>query len=43
MYGATPLLEGGILHLPKNAPWLDDFLAEYLAFPNGKQHRFMRS
>ena len=36
MYGATPLLEGGILHLPKNAPWLDDFLAEYLAFPNGK-------
>ena len=36
MCTATPLLEGGILHLPKNAPWLDIFLEEYLAFPNGK-------
>jgi predicted phage terminase large subunit-like protein len=36
MYVRTPMLEGGVLRLPKNAPWLDDFLDEYLAFPNGK-------
>ena len=36
MYAATPLLEGELLYLPKSAPWLDDFLDEYLAFPNGK-------
>ncbi len=36
MYAVTPILEGGTLHLPKSAPWLDDFLEEYLAFPNGK-------
>ena len=36
MYAATPLLEGGLLHLPKTAPWLDDFQDEFLAFPNGK-------
>ena len=24
------------MHLPANAPWLDDFLLELLAFPHGK-------
>lgn len=36
MYSATPHLEGGMLHLPQGAPWLDDFLEEYLAFPKGR-------
>jgi predicted phage terminase large subunit-like protein len=36
MYGQTPKLEAGSLHLPKTAPWLDDFLTEYLAFPKSR-------
>jgi hypothetical protein len=30
MQGQTPKLESGSLFLPKSAPWLDDFFAEYL-------------
>lgn len=29
-------LEARSLILPKNAPWLGDFLSEYLAFPGGR-------
>ena len=36
MNGETAKLEAGSLILPKSAPWLDDFLLEYLAFPGGK-------
>jgi predicted phage terminase large subunit-like protein len=36
MMGATAKLECGSLILPRSAPWLDVFLAEYLAFPGGK-------
>jgi predicted phage terminase large subunit-like protein len=36
MYGETSKIEAGQLILPKSAPWLDDFLAELLAFPGGK-------
>jgi predicted phage terminase large subunit-like protein len=36
MYGQTPKLEAGSLLLPKAAPWLGEFLAEYLAFPKAK-------
>jgi predicted phage terminase large subunit-like protein len=36
MYSQTPKLEAGSLILPKSAPWLSDFLEEYLAFPDGK-------
>jgi predicted phage terminase large subunit-like protein len=36
MYGQTAKLESGCLFLPKSAPWLADFLAEYLAFPKGR-------
>jgi predicted phage terminase large subunit-like protein len=36
MRSAIPKIEGGSLLLPKSAPWLEDFLLEYLAFPNGK-------
>ena len=36
MYGQTPKLESRSLILPRSAPWLDDFIEEYLAFPQGK-------
>ncbi len=29
-------IEAGDLRLPRAAPWLDDFIAELLAFPNGR-------
>ncbi len=32
----TPMIEGGRVHLPDNAPWLDDFMEEAQSFPNGK-------
>jgi len=32
----SPLIEGGRVHLPKEAPWLDDFMDEAQSFPNGK-------
>jgi predicted phage terminase large subunit-like protein len=36
MEGETAKLESGSLLLPESAHWLEDFLKEYLAFPNGK-------
>jgi len=36
MNGETAKLQGGSLILPKLAPWRDEFLLEYLAFPGGK-------
>jgi hypothetical protein len=36
MDGETPKLVSGCLVLPKAAPWFDDFMVEYLAFPGGK-------
>jgi predicted phage terminase large subunit-like protein len=36
MNGETAKLEAGSLILPKSAPWLDDFLLEFVAFPGGK-------
>jgi predicted phage terminase large subunit-like protein len=35
-YGQTPKLEAGSLMLPKTAPWLADFVGEYLVFPNSR-------
>ena len=32
----TAKIEGGFVHFPEQAPWLDDYLRELLAFPNGK-------
>ena len=29
-------IEAGHVHLPKEADWLDSFLLELLAFPNGR-------
>ena len=32
----TAKIEGGFVHFPQQAPWLDDYLRELLAFPNAK-------
>ena len=36
MSGQTPRFESGSVFLPQDAPWLDDLLAELLAFPGGR-------
>jgi predicted phage terminase large subunit-like protein len=36
MMVGTPKLESGSLSLPKDAPWLVEFLKEYLAFPKAR-------
>ena len=36
MHGQTPSLRRARSFLPKAAPWLGDFLSEYLAFPGGR-------
>jgi predicted phage terminase large subunit-like protein len=36
LYVETAKFEAGLVHFPKNAPYLDDLLAELLAFPHGK-------
>jgi predicted phage terminase large subunit-like protein len=32
---AAPLIESGMVYLPKDAPWLSDYLGEFTTFPNG--------
>ncbi|MBL8575601.1 MAG: phage terminase large subunit [Mesorhizobium sp.] len=34
--GVTALLEQGRVHIPKDAPWRDEFLKEVLGFPSAK-------
>lgn len=34
-HATTPLVEAGEVFLPKDAPWLDDFVSEHSAFPDG--------
>jgi predicted phage terminase large subunit-like protein len=36
MVAQSAKIEAGQIHLPKNAPWLGDFLTELLSFPNGR-------
>jgi len=36
MSNQSAKIEAGQVYLPNDAPWLDDFKAELLAFPNGK-------
>jgi predicted phage terminase large subunit-like protein len=36
MVAQTAKVEAGHVHLPKDAPWISDFLNEVLAFPNGR-------
>ncbi len=31
-----PQVESGNVYLPDGVPWLDDFIAEFTSFPNGK-------
>lgn len=35
-YAATPIIEAGRVFLPKNAPWLYDYIEEMSAFPNAE-------
>lgn len=32
----TTLIESGLVLLPRNAPWLDDYIGELVTFPKGK-------
>ena len=34
-YAITPMIEAGRVFLPKSAPWLNDYVDELAAFPNG--------
>jgi predicted phage terminase large subunit-like protein len=36
MAAQSARFEAGQVHLPRDAPWLADFLHEMLAFPNGR-------
>jgi predicted phage terminase large subunit-like protein len=36
MSAQTAKIEAGAVHLPRQAPWLDDLRSELLAFPNGR-------
>ena len=36
MVAQSAKIETGHVHLPKRADWLDSFLLELLAFPNGR-------
>ena len=36
MTAQTAPIEAGAVHLPVNAPWLDEFKKEVLSFPKGK-------
>ncbi len=35
-YAQQPLVQGGQVYLPEGAPWVEDFLREHSAFPNGR-------
>jgi predicted phage terminase large subunit-like protein len=36
MHSQSALIENGFVYLPKEAPWLDEYLAELGAFPRGR-------
>ncbi len=36
MHAESPTIENGFVLLPEKAPWLADYLAEFLAFPKGR-------
>jgi predicted phage terminase large subunit-like protein len=36
MHAQTAMIENGFVHLPKEAPWLPDYLHELTVFPGGK-------
>ena len=37
----TPLIEAGLVSLPESAPWLNDYVDELAAFPNGAHDDFV--
>lgn len=36
LHSVTSTIENGFVHVPRNAPWLENFLHELATFPNGK-------
>jgi Terminase RNaseH-like domain len=36
LFSTQPQFESGSVHFPEQAPWLDDLIAELLAFPHGR-------
>ncbi|MBQ6987399.1 MAG: phage terminase large subunit, partial [Oscillibacter sp.] len=36
VYGASPAIESGHVHLPASAPWLEEYLDQWTAFPSGR-------
>ena len=36
LYAQAAIFEGGYVHLPAGAPWLDDYIRELTSFPGGK-------
>ncbi|SHK17802.1 phage uncharacterized protein (putative large terminase), C-terminal domain-containing protein [Shimia gijangensis] len=36
LLAVTPMIEGGRIAVPKDAPWLAEFRHELMLFPNGK-------
>ena len=36
VYGASPAIESGHVFLPRSAPWLEEYLDQWTAFPSGR-------
>lgn len=36
LWAQTGTMERGLVHLPKDAPWFDDYLRELTSFPNSR-------
>ena len=36
LHGVSGLIENGLVHIPREAAWLDDYLDEVVAFPGGR-------
>ena len=36
LHAQTATIENGFVHVPETAPWLPDYLAEFMLFPNAR-------
>ena len=36
LHAQTAAIENGLVHLPRDAPWLEGYVHELLTFPNGR-------
>jgi predicted phage terminase large subunit-like protein len=36
LHAQTATIENGFVHLPEAAPWLPEYVAEFLLFPNAR-------